>query len=204
MHSAIETIRNRISTGKFDPDFAMDREAIEDLVRLAQEAPTSFNLQNWRVVAFASPDEKARLQSAAFGQPKVAEAAVCFVFVGLLDAHGDLARLLSPAVTSGSMAQGDADRFVGLAQRLYAGNAQLQRDEAIRSSSLAAATLMLGATAEGLASCPMIGFDPKAVAEVAQLGENEVPAMLVCVGAPAEGNWDRKPRRVLDEQLQIR
>lgn len=90
-----------------------------------------------------------------------------------------------------------------MANNFYADNAAAQRDEAIRSASLAAMTVMLAATAKGLSSGPMIGFDPIMVAKLAGLGENEIPVLLLAVGRPAEGNWPRKPRRALSEQLTI-
>ncbi|AHY09918.1 nitroreductase family protein [Serratia plymuthica] len=37
----------------------------------------------------------------------------------------------------------------------------LQRDEVVRSASLAAMTLMLAAQGMGLGSCPMVGFNPQ-------------------------------------------
>ena len=65
-----------------------------------------------------------------------------------------------------------------MANGLYEGKDQFQRDEAIRSASLASMTLMLAA--------------------------NEVPVMLIAVGRAAAGNWPRKVRRSIDEVLSIR
>lgn len=55
--------------------------------------------------------------------------------------------------------------WIGAAQGMYKDNCQLQRDEAIRSGSLAAMTLMLVAKGQGLVSTPMIGFDAAAVSK---------------------------------------
>jgi nitroreductase len=49
----------------------------------------------------------------------------------------------------------------------------------------------------------MIGFDPAGVAKEVGLGANELPVMLVSVGRAAPGNWPRKPRRPVSEQLKI-
>ena len=43
-------------------------------------------------------------------------------------------------------------------------------------------TLMYAAKALGLSTGPMIGFDPAGVAEVVELPENLVPAMLIVLG----------------------
>ena len=87
-----------------------------------------------------------------------------------------------------------------MANQMYA-NPASQRNEAIRSASLAAMTLMLAAEAHGLVSGPMIGFDPEGVQREFQIPERYLPVMLVAVGHPAPGNWPRKPRLPLGEVL---
>jgi len=47
--------------------------------------------------------------------------------------------------------------------------------------------LMLVAEARGLATCPMIGFDPKKVTEIAALETGYVPVLLVVMGKPGSG-----------------
>lgn len=47
----------------------------------------------------------------------------------------------------------------------------------------------------GLGSTPMIGFDAEAVASEFALAKDEVPVMLMPVGAALPGNWPQKSRR---------
>jgi nitroreductase len=82
-------------------------------------------------------------------------------------------------------------------------NPERQRDEAIRSASMGAMTLMLAAQGMGLVSGPMIGFDPAGVAKEFNLTTDDVPAMLVAVGYSAPGNWPQKPRLPVKEVLSI-
>ena len=65
----------------------------------------------------------------------------------------------------------------------------------MRSCGIAAQTLMLAAKALGYDTCPMIGFDPDAVAKLINLPEKYVVAMLVVVGKA------EKPARVRGGQL---
>ncbi len=85
----------------------------------------------------------------------------------------------------------------------YQDNPQFQRNEAIRSGSLAAVTLMLVAKGQGLVSAPMIGFDQLAVAQAFGLSATEVPVMLVTVGYPGSANWPQKPRKAVKDVLQF-
>ena len=80
---------------------------------------------------------------------------------------------------------------------------QFARDEAVRSATFGAATLIFAAEASGFVSCPMGGFDPEAVTQTFGLRSNEVPVVLVAVGHAASGNWPQKPRRPLAEVMEI-
>ena len=204
MTTVIDAIRQRTSANNFDPTHVMSREDITELVSLATESPSSFNMQNWRFIAVTSPEAKQRLKAAAFNQPKVGDAAVTFVVVGEVGGHQHLPRLIKPMLDAGAINQAAYDGWIGMANGLYEGKDQFQRDEAIRSASLASMTLMLAATGKGYVSGAMIGFDATAVAAECSLAANEVPVMLIAVGRPAAGNWPRKVRRSIDEVLSLR
>ncbi|MEY2730299.1 MAG: hypothetical protein RL584_1425 [Pseudomonadota bacterium] len=204
MTTVIDAIRQRTSANNFDPTHVMSREDITELVSLATESPSSFNMQNWRFIAVTSPEAKQRLKAAAFNQPKVGDAAVTFVVVGEVGGHQHLPRLIKPMLDAGAINQAAYDGWIGMANGLYEGKDQFQRDEAIRSASLASMTLMLAATGKGYVSGAMIGFDPAAVSAECGLAANEVPVMLIAVGRPAAGNWPRKVRRSIDEVLSLR
>lgn len=203
MAHTIDTIKNRTSANNFDSSATLSDKQIQELVAITQEIPTSFNMQNWRIIAVRTPEKKEQLKAAAYGQAKVGDAAVTFVIVGITDGYKELSRLWQPLVDAGGIDDNSRNGLVNMANGMYADNPQNQRDEAIRSASMAAMTLMLTAQEKGLASGPMIGYDPAQVSQVVGLGENEIPAMLIAVGPAAEGNWPRKPRRALDEQLEI-
>ena len=55
----------------------------------------------------------------------------------------------------------------------------------------------------GLGSTPMIGFDAEAVAHEFVLAEDEVPVLLLSVGAERPGNWPQKPRRPVADVLDL-
>ena len=62
-------------------------------------------------------------------------------------------------------------------------------------------TLMLAAQDKGLASGPMIGFDPEGVRKAFGIAERYLPVLLLPVGRAAPGNWPRKPRLQADQVL---
>jgi nitroreductase len=198
----IDLIERRVSANLFDPDHALADAEIEELTRLATRAPTAYNLQNWRFIALRTPEAKARLRQLAYGQAKVSEAAVTFIICGVLPDHADIPDRLHPSVTAGFMPAEMASRWQEAVRAKYA-DPQTARDEAVRSATFGATTLIYAAEAMGLASGAMIGFDAEGVAREFGLEGDEVPVMLVAIGRAAPGNWPQKPRRPLHEVLKI-
>lgn len=201
--SVHDAIASRISINHFQPDRPLSDDTIASLVAQASKAPSAYNLQNWRFIAVRTEAAKMRLKSAAFEQQKIADASVTFIVCGTLAAHKQLASALAPSVEAGFMPQDAVDAWVAQASQSHESQPVLQRDEAIRSASLAGMTLMLAAQGMGLGSCAMSGFDASQVAQAFGLSAMELPVLLITVGYPAAGNWPQKPRKPLPEVLTV-
>ena len=199
-HAVLELIRKRVSVESFEPDRVLEEEEIRALIQDAIEAPSSFNIQHWRFVAVRDPIDKAKLKEAAFGQQQVEDASVTFIILGDIRGVEELPRVLDLAVDSGALPRGKADAWLRTAEEIY-GDPQMARDEAIRSCSLAAMTLMLAAEARGLATGALVGFDPLKVKNIFDIDERYLPVMLLTVGYAANTDESRKPRLTVDEVL---
>ncbi|MFJ2324767.1 nitroreductase family protein [Pseudomonas sp. NPDC087690] len=203
MSDIANIIKSRISANSYDTERSLSDQQLAELIELATHAPSAFNLQNWKFLAVRSAEAKARLLPLAWGQQKIVDAAVTFIVCGTLNPHETLPSALKPTLDAGIIDQAIYDMWVGAAEGMYKENPQLQRDEAIRSGSLAAMTLMLAAKGQGLVSTPMIGFDQSAVAKEFGLSDLEIPVMLVTVGYPGATNWPQKPRKAVNDVLQF-
>lgn len=201
MSTIQQLIETRISANHFDSARPLTDAQIKELVRLATLAPSAYNFQNWKFVAVISPAAKQKLKAASYGQQKVVDAAVTFIVCGTLNAHHTLEQTLAASRSNGTLEQSVIDAWVGMAKGAYEGNPKLQRDEAFRSASLAAMTLILAAEGMGLATGPMSGFDPAAVSAAFTLPTDVVPVMLIATGYAAAGNWPQKPRKDISEVL---
>lgn len=198
---ALALIRARVSISHFNPAFEIDDDLVADLIGYACEAPSAYHLQNWRFIAVKSAAGKEKLCQLAYGQQQVANAAVTVIVVGTLDGHERIRSNLQPLVDAGHMGPNDLDAWADDAHHGMHDKPVKQRDEAIRSASLAAMNLMTAAQALGLNSAPMGGFDAAAVSTEFDIAPTELPVMLVAIGQPAPGNWPRKPRRPVAEVL---
>jgi nitroreductase len=199
--NTLELIEKRISANKFDTARTLSEDEIKELVSYATQAPSAYNIQNWRFVALTRREDKERLKAVAYNQQKVVDAAVTFIVLGDLHGYEKLPEITSRAVEAGILEQKAADGWVKGANAAYSNNERFARDEAIRSAAFAAMTLMIAAQAKGLVSGPMIGFDPEGVKREFNISDRYVPVMLLTVGYEAPGNWPRKPRLGVDEVL---
>ncbi len=200
LHPFLRLIRERCSVERFDSERELDEQEIRELIADATYAPSSFNIQHWRFVAVRRPEDKQRLKQAAYGQQQVADAAVTFIILGDTQAVDKLPSIVEQAVELGALAEGKAAAWVRMAREIYA-DPVLARDEAVRSASLAAMTLMLAAEARGLASGALSGFDIERVKKEFDIDERYVPVMLLAVGHPAGSEQPRQPRLPVDEVL---
>jgi nitroreductase len=174
----ISAIRERRSVKHYDPNHLMSEAEINALLELALLSPTSFNMQNWRFVVVTDSAKKEALCAAAWNQAQVKDASISILLCADLNAHQTPDRYWVNAP------EPVREMIVPMIPQFYEGNAELQRDEAMRSIGIASQTLMLAAKAMGYDSCPMIGFDPAKAAEIINLPEGHLIGMMLTVGKP--------------------
>jgi nitroreductase len=189
-----DAIRSRQSVKHFDPHYVIADAELAELFRWVALSPSSFNTQGWKFVVVRDPAAKLKLCELSYHQTQVRDCSAVIAVLGQLNAHQDAERLYAAAP------QPVRAKLVPMIHGLYEGNPQFQRDEAIRSCSLASMTLMLVAEDMGLATCPMIGFDPEAVTRFLNVDPHHFPVMLVCLGK-RDGAVARvrDPRRPVEE-----
>src|SRR5438046_10573760 len=72
----------RRATMHYMPDPVPD-EYLNAILSLAAQAPSGYNLQPWRFIVVRDEGERKRLQKVAFNQPKIAEAPVVVICLGM-------------------------------------------------------------------------------------------------------------------------
>ena len=192
----LEAIYARRSVKHYDPDHRMTDEEIEKLFEATIQAPTSFNMQNWRFVLVRDAELRTKLRAAAVDQAQVSEASILVILTANLKAWEQ-----EPQRYWRNAPKEVQDILVPWMQPFYEGKDELQRDEAMRSCGLAGQTLMLAAKAMGYDSCPMIGFDPDQVAELIELPNDHVIGFMIAVGKAKQPAWPKPGQLDLKEVL---
>lgn len=197
MH-VLEAIKQRRAVKHYDPSFEMPEEHFKELMEAALQAPTSFNLQNWRFVLVKNQDKRVQLREAAWDQAQVTDASLIFVLCADVKAWDkDPERYWRNAPKEAQ------DILVPMIKPFYEGRDWMQRDEAMRSAGIVAQTMMLAAKGLGYDSCPMIGFDQDKVSELINIPENHVPCMMLAVGKAVKPAWPKPGQLDLNEVLVI-
>ncbi len=190
----LTAIRERRSVKRYDPDFVMPQEDIDKLLELAVLSPTSFNIQNWRIVAVTDAEQKQKIRAASWNQAQVSEASLTLLLCADLNAWDN-----EPERYWREAPEQVRDMLVPMIRQFYSPNKTLQHDEAIRSVGIMGQTIMLAAKAMGYDSCPMIGFDPVKVGEIIKLPKDHVIGMMIPVGKALEPARPRSGQLSLDE-----
>jgi nitroreductase len=184
----LNVIRERHAVRYFDASYQLGEQEIKELLELAGSAPSSWNLQHWKFVAFTDAAAKQKLLPITNGQKQVVDASVTVAILGDLQANLNAEAVYGPVIRSGH-----EDAYAGYSthqalfaqiEEAYAVDAAslYRRDEAIRNASLAAMQLMLAAKAKGLDSGPMVGFDADAFVKAFHVPPRYVPVLLVAIG----------------------
>ena len=189
-----DAIYQRRAVKHYDAEHEFTEEETRKLMEAAVQAPTSFNIQNWRFVVVTDKELRKKIRAAAWDQAQVSDASLLIIMTADLKSWQK-----SPERYWKNAPEEVGNLMVSMIGPFYEGNEQLQRDEAMRSCGIAGQTIMLAAKAMGYDSCPMIGFDPVQVAELINLPDDHVVSFMISVGKATKSAWPKGGQLPLDE-----
>lgn len=178
--------RRSIKSFKSDP---ISKELLHQLVELTVAAPSSYNIQDWRIILVQDEAQKAALCAASWNQQQIIQAPVTFVFAADIYAgEKDLTPVYQQGLQTGAWTEGTVNYFKTAIPQHQAGLGDKRREYAIKDAMIAATHLVLAAESLGLSTCYMNGWIEDKVKEV--IGAANQPdlaiAILIPVGYAAE------------------
>lgn len=185
----IQTIKERRSINFFQPTEKIPEDKLRELISIANLAPSSFNLQPWKIIVVRDPEKKKALRRCAFNQPKVEEASAILIMIA--DPQGleeNIERVLDSWQNLGYMKPEGRETSQKMAMNLYGLVDSLQRKIfAVKNTSLFAMNLMIAAKGLGLETHPMDGFDEEAIKREFHIPQDKIIPMLIAVGYLKKG-----------------
>ncbi|MFI9506476.1 nitroreductase family protein [Nocardia sp. NPDC052566] len=174
-------IRARRTVRHYRPD-PVPAELLDELLDLATQAPSAWNMQDRSIVVVSSETGRKALSEAAFGQPQPLEAPVVLVFVAETAAWEAANTDISAQATgSGAWNEQFTAMFESRAEFHSLRDRGLIRENAVKNAMIAATYVMLAATSLGLASAPMNGWDPELVKQAIGIADRDDLAITVMV-----------------------
>lgn len=190
-----EAIEKRRAVKQFDPTHKLSTDEETKILNAAIQAPTSFNIQHWRFVVLRDADLRTKIRK-EFGndQSQITDASLLILLTADAKAWAK-----NPQQYWRNAPSDVAELLSGWMGPFHEGREWLQRDEAQRSIGMALQTIMLAATAMGYQSCPMIGFDIEAVAQLINLPDDHVMGPMVAIGKGVKSPWPKPGQHALDD-----
>ena len=187
--------RRSIKAFKSDP---IDPDTLRQLIELVVAAPSSYNLQDWRIIVIQDEATKAELAKSAYDQQQILQAPVTFVFAADPNAwKGDLIPIYQEGVQRGVWTPEMVEYFKIAIPKFQMSLGDRTREYSLKNAMIAATHLVLAAEGLGLSTCFMNGWIEADVKKV--IGAENEPdlaiAVVVPVGYEAEsrGNPGRLP-----------
>jgi nitroreductase len=181
-----DVITKRRAVNFFDRQKPVPDHLIREIVEMAAQAPSSFNLQPWSLIILKTPEEKMRLRKLAWDQPKVSEAPVVFIVLadqnGWKKGHPFVEKNFREMVKAGSIKDERYDWFIHACEGLYGTSPEKEQAFACKNAGFFAMALMFAAKHLGLDTHPMDGFDHDAVRKEFQIPESYWIPLLMAVG----------------------
>ena len=182
---AEEAIKTRRSIRDYKEGEISDGQ-LQKLLELVRLSPSSYNLQPWEFIVVKDAAAKKKLRACAHDQAHVEEAAATIIILGNMDPLAYMEEVgIDPA---------KAGRILKLREKSIEEN----KLWTVKSTSLAAMTLMLAAHSMGIASCPLEGFDEECVKEKFNIPDNFTVVMLITLGFAKDIPAPRQKRDVKD------
>ncbi|MBC7514997.1 MAG: nitroreductase family protein [Alkalinema sp. FL-bin-369] len=187
--------RRSIKAFKSDP---IDPDTLRQLIELVVAAPSSYNLQDWRIIVIQDEATKAELAKSAYDQQQILQAPVTFVFAADPNAwKGDLTPIYKEGLQRGVWTPEMVEYFKIAIPKFQMSLGDRTREYSLKNAMIAATHLVLAAEGLGLSTCFMNGWIEADVKKV--IGAENEPdlaiAVVVPVGYEAEsrGNPGRLP-----------
>lgn len=185
-------VLERRSIREYDPSVKISKEEMREMINIATRAPSSVNLQPWRIVIVESDEGKETLRPfMRFNKKQNDTSSAMLLIFGDMECYRLAETIYDQAVKDGHMPQEVRDKQVSSIVPLYQSLSREKMNEIIKiDSSLMAMQLMLVARSYGYDTNPIGGYIEENLAETFGLDSNRfVPVLIIAIGKALETGY---------------
>ena len=147
---------------------------VSPVLQAMLNAPSSFGLQPYKIMAVSDKDLKEKLKPVSYNQPQITECQTLFILCARTDVEARAEEYLE--ATDG-VKRGMKDMLMG-----FVGYLPDKTAWAAKQAYIALGFGLAAAAEHKIASCPMEGFNGAEVAKILSLPETLVPVVYLAVG----------------------
>ncbi|SEM48806.1 Nitroreductase [Paenibacillus sp. cl141a] len=182
-------VMGRRSVRNYDENFKISKEEMSDMISEASLAPSSANMQPWRVIVVDTPEGKEKLRPLVrFNTLQNDTSSAMLLIFGDTQSYLYAEEIYNTAVEQGKMPAEVRDRQLETILSLFPTLSREMKVEIAKiDSSLFAMQLMLVARAHGYDTNPMAGFEADQLAKAFDVDEERyAPVMVISIGKAKE------------------
>jgi nitroreductase len=207
MNAVLEALKFRHACKTFDPERKIPREDLDTILECGHLSPSSFGMEPWKFLVIQDAALRQRLRKACWDQPQITDSSDVIVIL-----------------TKPSLIQPDTDYVKNMFARRgltqEAEKAYLKRYKSHLMSEIeplmsyyawgskqcyiALGNMMTAAAASGIDSCPIEGFEKKAVESVLEVDTDQYQVAVVFALGYRLGDQTPQLRLDYDEVVEYR
>ena len=176
-----EIVKNRYATKSFDGRKVPDAK-INELLEIIRFAPSSFNIQPWKIIVISNKELKEKLFPVSMNQPQINSCSHLLVFCADKNILGKIEALEELMIQNGA----EKEQIKGYMEMMKGFEKNLSEEQKLswaqRQTYIALGNAVNGAKSLGFDSCPMEGFNSEDYSKILNLPSNIVPSALCAVG----------------------
>ncbi|GIP07449.1 MULTISPECIES: nitroreductase family protein [Paenibacillus] len=182
-------VMGRRSVRNYDENYKISKEEMSDMISEASLAPSSANMQPWRVIVVDTPEGKEKLRPLVrFNTLQNDTSSAMLLIFGDTQSYLYAEEIYNTAVEQGKMPAEVRDRQLETILSLFPTLSREMKVEIAKiDSSLFAMQFMLVARAHGYDTNPMAGFEADQLAKAFDVDEERyAPVMVISLGKAKE------------------
>lgn len=184
--SLTKVIHERKSVRKYDENFKIPQQQLEELLVEATSAPSSSNLQPWRFLVIQDEAVKKELRAIANNQEQVETSSAIIAVLGDTKMYENAEAVYTKNFDLGYINESTKELMINNSINLYSQLPQeVLKNIVTFDAGLISMQIMLLAKDMGYDTVPMGGFNKEAFAQRFELADHIVPVILIAIGKAA-------------------
>lgn len=188
-----EVLNGRKSVKVFDSEYKIPHEEMDEMITKATKAPSSVNMQPWRIAVVESDEGKEKIKEAfGFNSRQLTTSSAMVIIFGDLQNYEKAEQIYNDAVDQAHMTEEIKTQMLEWILPYYKSlSREGMKDIVNIDSSLMAMQFTLTAKAYGYDTNPIGGFDKENIAKIIGYDSDRyVPVLAIAIGKKAqEASW---------------